>query len=295
VSGSIRVADLRTGAVTGTIDPMNPNGEIVAPPVGEIDRNIASHSLNFRLPANVMGALDRISISARVFVRGHENEGGGWTAEGTTTVQLRFRARQQITPVLLADVRRGLPAPTVGQFTTVLRRGALARYPVPEFNLNPPITLPLAFDLGQWYGWVQTVYSLATAALLGRATGGIRAGLVNLSLSPPNALGGMGWPRIIATIPAFVSTFASGAFAPWSEALFAHEMGHAHGLNHSLCAGTEPILHDARLPARTETQGMHVEDGVVIPAQSPEIMSYCPEPRWPSIATYDLVFDNPAA
>jgi hypothetical protein len=105
-----------------------------------------------------------------------------------------------------------------------------------------------------------------------------------------NAMGGIGAPRGWLFVPSFVTTFGADVA---SEALFAHEMGHAHGLNHSVCRGDEPWLHDARLPARTDAIGMHAEDGTVIPRQSPEVMSYCAEPRWPSIATYNLIFDTP--
>jgi hypothetical protein len=38
---------------------------------------------------------------------------------------------------------------------------------------------------------------------------------------------------------------------------------------------------------------MHVAKGEVIPRRASELMSYCPE-RWPSRATYDLIYDSPA-
>jgi hypothetical protein len=299
VSGELRVTDPATGATTGPITPFNPGGAIVAVPPAELNRDNAAHSLNFRLPPSVLDGTGievpsrRIDISARVFVRGHENEGGGWTAEATATVELLSRPEQEITPILIADLPGGLPAPTMAQFIRVLRRGALARYPA-TFRLNPPVTFSAPWDLtSAWFGWAQMMWVISTTfVVFGVRLGGIRAGLVNFS--PAHAVGGMGVPRIIFTSPAFV---VSGVGA---ESLFAHEMGHSHGLNHSVCSGTEPWLHDARLPGRTDATGMHVEDGAVIPRGSGEVMSYCPDersggpPTWPSIATYNLVFDNPA-
>jgi len=120
-------------------------------------------------------------------------------------------------------------------------------------------------------------------AVIGRSSGGIRAGLV--PFNPAYPVCGMGIPRILFSAPVFVSDPG--------EDCFAHEMGHTHGLNHAVCSGTEPWLHDDRLPARTDGMGMHVEDMTVIPQASSELMSYCPSPTWPSIATYDFIYDHP--
>jgi hypothetical protein len=285
VSGELRVRDPATGFSSGPIAPLNPGGAITAVPVSELNVDNPGHSLSFRLPLSAVSVAS-LEITARVFVRGHENDPGGWTARGATSVTFTPRRSQEITPFLIAQATMGLPAPTLAQWATVLRRGALARFPVPFFVVNRPITLTTFNPMTSVpFGWAPLLSALATAVIVGQASGGIRAGLV--TSSPAHPIGGMGTPRIGFAAPAFVSQTGN-------EALFAHEMGHSHGLNHSVCSGTEPILHDDRLPGRSDVPGFHVEDGAVVARGTGEIMSYCPDPLWPSRAAYDLIFDNPA-
>lgn len=282
VSGELRVTDA-AGFTTGPLSPFNQNGAIVAQPEAEVSEDDGSHTLNFRLPLAAVST-DELRIDARVYVRGHESDGAGWTADGTTTVQFVERRSQEVTPVLIGDGPAGLPPPTMAQFVSILRRGALARFPIPSFAANPPFTFTTFLPLTSLFGWAGLLSQLATVITIGRPSGGIRAGVVNFS--PGHVLGGIGLPRLLITAPAFISTVAS-------ESTFAHEMGHTHALNHSRCTMTEPIFWDDRLPGRTNATGMHVEDGVVIPRGSSEIMSYCPDPGWPSVQAYNLIFDNP--
>ncbi|MEU8852199.1 hypothetical protein AB0C70_39625 [Streptomyces sp. NPDC048564] len=218
-------------------------------------------------------------------MRGHYGQGGGWNAEQTLTLALLPRRPQEITPLLLADVGNNSPAPTMASFNRLLRRGAQSRLPVPFFQVNPPITLPVTQNLNSLLGWFAMTAGLATAFFVGRRSGGIRAGLLNASLGG-YPVGGMGIPRVWFTAPVFISTPG--------EDVIAHEMGHSHGLNHAQCRGNEPWPHDSRLPGRARSIGLHVEDLLLRPPGTPELMGYCSPPTWPSKEGYDLVFDNPA-
>jgi hypothetical protein len=118
---------------------------------------------------------------------------------------------------------------------------------------------------------------------------------------PAYAVNGMGIARVGGVAPAFMSqAVLTGTFA--------HELGHCHGLGHAPCPpppGTPgtgdcsdpPDGIDARLPGRTDDVGVDVPAGTVIPAGRGELMSYCGDlsrcpgaTRWPSIATWDLLW-----
>jgi len=270
--------------VSGFVQPFNPGGAITAVPRNELSIDNGSHSLNFRLPLSALSGR-RLEIAARVWVRNHFGDPGGWTASGSTTVTLLDRVPQEVTPLLIIDTAGGIPAPTFATYVSLLRRGALARLPVPFFRVNPPITFPVPNNLMSVLGWADMMAGLTTLTFIGRPSGGIRTGIVGFAPTT-RPVGGMGVPRILFNTPTFVSEPG--------EDVFAHEMGHTHGLNHAICSGSEPWPHDERLPGRTDQVGLHIEDGAVLPRGTPELMSYCSTPTWPSNATYDLVFDNPA-
>lgn len=283
VTGDLRVIDPATGMSGAALQPVNPGGAITAMPLKELNPEVLNHSLNFRLPMSAVSS-PVIELRARVWVRGHYGEPSGWSTESSATVELLDRRPQEVTPLLLMDVPAGTPPPTMATFVGVLRRGALARLPVPFFSVNPPITLPVTQDLTSVVGWAGMLSGLATIIFIGRRSGGIRCGLLPNSAAYP--VGGMGIPRIAFTAPAFASVT--------DEDTFAHEMGHTHGLNHALCTGNEPWPHDARLPGRSNATGLHIEDMLIRPRGTGELMGYCANPTWPSIETYDVVYDNPA-
>jgi hypothetical protein len=284
VTGDVQVTDLDTGNVSGFVQPFNTGGAVTARPKSQLSLDNGSHSLNFRLPQSVLSGR-RLEIAVRVWVRGHFGAPGGWTTAATTTVELLDRPRQEVTPLLIVDMAAGVAAPTFATYIRILRRGALARLPVPSFAVNRPIIFPVGHDLTSVIGWGLMMAGLVTVEFIGLAAGGIRTGVLGPGPAP-RPVGGMGLPRIGFTHPTFVSELDEDAFA--------HEMGHTHGLNHAVCRGDEPWLHDDRLPAHTDEVGMHIEDGIVIRRGAAELMSYCSTPKWPSQASYDLIFDNPA-
>jgi len=286
VTGELLATDPTTGFQTGPIAPLNMGGVMTAPSVTELTIDRGDHSLNFRLPSNAVSGR-RLDITARVWVSGHRDEPGGWSAEATISVELLDRVPQEVTPLLIADLARGLPAPTFAEYLAMLRE-ADARLPVPFFKVNPPINVGVGMDLTTINGWASMMAGLATVDLVRLVrrgnVGGMRTGLVAQSGAHPVC--GMGIPRVAFNAPTFVSDT--------SDTCFSHEMGHSHGLNHAICGGNEPWPHDSRLPARTDMVGMHVAKGEVIPRRTSELMSYCANPRWPSRATYDLIYDSPA-
>lgn len=284
VLGELTVVDPTTGTtIAGPLSPVN--AAIVARPSDEIDRNLGVHSLNFVLPL-VAATSSSLRLDARVFVSGHRNDGGGWTASGSTTVATVARAQQEITPILIATPFEGdATGPTLGLFLTTLLGGALPRMPVPRFQVHPPIRWVWGAPLRDIPTWSALLAQIMTSIIFtGTRQGGIRAGFVTLPAS--TSVLGVGAPRVAFVGPAFVSS-------PLPVTL-AHEMAHAHGLLHSRCLGTEGNIDDSLL-GRTNAVGMDVATGSVLFEGSPELMGSiaCPGgPRWPSTITYDRIFDT---
>jgi hypothetical protein len=314
VTGTITVFPVGAGQGFGLGSPWSP-GSVDARPAATINRNVQTHSLNFDLPASL--AAGAVNIQARVAVKGHEKDvGGPYVAFGSTTVAFQQQPAQEILPFLIADPLWGLPTPTVAQFFTSAR-GSISRYPIADagFIVNPPIPYSTTSfgrvrDLTSAIDWGFLLTELATMIFLFPTTpvGGIRAGVVPLdpgTLTLPDgtatqyALNGMAVPRIALSIPSQLSQATL-------QGTFAHEMGHAFGIGHAPCPPpcpgcdcTPPPGIDSRLPGATDDTAMDVASKAVIGVGRGELMSYCgdtsqcPGPtRWPSIATWDILFGS---
>jgi hypothetical protein len=264
-----------------------------------------------------------VRIDAQVWVDGHEADfGGPWKAFASTTVAFQPRPTQEVLPILVSDFQNLIAAPTMPAFNTSLQESR-KRYPLAEdgFIVHPSINIAASDALGNPYNlasdfdWGRLLFDIAIMVFLfpSTPTGGVRAALVprddgtltDAAGNPiqPYAVNGMGSPRVGGVAPAFVCQ----AGLPGT---FAHEMGHSCGLNHAPCPappGTPgsgdcmdpPSGIDSRLPGSTEDVGMDVPAGTVIPTGRGELMSYCGDlsrcpgaTRWPSIATWDLLFNT---
>jgi hypothetical protein len=120
---------------------------------------------------------------------------------------------------------------------------------------------------------------------------------------PPYRVNGIALPRDGLLPPAMISQAGL-------TGTFAHEMGHTQGLGHAPCPappGTPgsgdcndpPDGIDPLLPGSTDEVGFDVPAGNVIESGRGEFMSYCGDfarcggpTRWPSIATWDILFDG---
>ena len=301
VTGELKVVDSTSGGVfADPLLPLNPGGKIDAPSGGSPDRNDIRVSLDFELPVRMPSSM--WTITARVWVQGHKNEPGGWTASRIDTFSFEKRPMQPVTPILIGDGIAGVKPPSMGAFSVALLQGALPRYPMAEsgFLINAPLSFTTDEDLRNPVGWFRLIGQLTGALSISgaRPLPGIFAGVVPSGRYP---LGGIGAPRVLFTNPAFVVNVAD-------TIAFAHEMGHTFGIAHSRCRGDEPDPIDGRLPlnGRTDEVGMDVASGnpfpqlapgppgKVISTGTPEIMSYCRGgEQWPSTAFYSVIFDTP--
>jgi hypothetical protein len=295
------------GGVTGAVPPLNPGGVLAAQPAGywPLNRANAAHSLNFEPPLSVLSG--KVTITARVWVTGHENDAGGpWRASRSTSVIFLSQPTQELLPILINDMQRALPAPSLTQFNFSLQ-GARTRYPIAQsgFLVNPPLgdtTQPYE-DLGSPIGWGLLLARIGTMIFIFPSTpvGGIRCGLVPPEPTPPPAtptyaLGGLapGLPSVPSLLAQAAPPPFTSFLAPFAQATFAHELAHNLGLEHAPCPSGygAPGNIDPRLPGWSDDVGADVPLRAVIATGASELMSYCDEPRWPSIATYDILFDS---
>jgi hypothetical protein len=200
------------------------------------------------------------------------------------------------------------------------------------FRINPPLTLPASnpfgspYDLSKPGDWGFLLNDIRTIAFVFPSTpvGGIRTAMVPRNGGglldaagnrippltdaagnpiPPYAVNGMGQARSAGIAPGFICQAELAGTNP-------HEMGHTFALGHAPCPappGTPgtldckdpPVGIDSRLPGTTDEVGYDVPAGVVIENGRGELMSYCGDlsrcpgaTRWPSIVTWDLLFDH---
>lgn len=296
---------------------------VVAHPAGGHNRNVAGDALMFELP--LPDTSGQVRIEARVAVAGHESDiGGPWKASASTTVTFLNQQTQEILPMLVTDVLNGLPAPSIAQFNTSLQE-ARKRFPLGEvYTVNLPIPLStrvglITYDLSSTTDWNNYLSAIQLMMFLfpSSPTGGVRCALVPANAggltrpdgtaAPPHAINGIATARRGALTPALMAQ--SGL-----TGTFAHEFGHSCGLGHAPCPplpGTPgtgdcsdpPDGIDSRLPGRTDEVGVDVPAATdmpavaIIPVGRGELMSYCGDSsrcpgttRWPSIATWDLLF-----
>ena len=304
-----------------TATPLNA-GSAMAVPAAARNRAMVAESLNFELlTADLDG---EVRIEAQVSVSGHENDvGGPWKAFGTTSVIFQPRPNQTVLPLLITDTLNALPAPSKAAYDASLQE-ARKRFPLAEagFIVNPEIPLPalngllgFAYNLSSSFDWGFFLIDLMwrSFAFSPTATGGVRTALVPRNGGgltdaagnsiPQYAMNGIASPRVGGLPP----TMIAQAMLPGT---FAHEMGHCAGLGHAPCPpppGTPgsgdcsdpPDGIDSRLPGGTDEVGFDVPAGTVIELGRGELMSYCGDQsrcagstRWPSIATWDILFNG---
>jgi hypothetical protein len=285
---SLYAVDVGTGVTTSCGAPWNP--QFVAKPTA--DRDVLGDSVNFDVPLPACSGNVRFHATA-ILPAPKPTDPLQPTmppvafADGATEVTFIGRQQQMILPFLLTDPLSAASVPVRADFDACLD-GAIRMDPFPDngFVVNPPIpmTLSVQDSLFTTLGWERLLGSLVTLNFLfpNQPVGGIRTAVAPVDV-PPASRGGMGLPRIGATIPALI--VRSG-----QPATFTHELGHTYGLQHVNCGGA-PWPYDTGLPFTLANPAVDVFNRVLMPTGTNESMTYC-FPQWPSRQHWDKIFDS---
>jgi hypothetical protein len=246
-----------------------------------------------------------VTIYAKVWVRGHENDvGTGWHGQ-LAYAGLYFwppRPAGVVRILVIDNILKPPPAmnpPGLVAYNRSLR-GARIRMPVSEDGFEIHIapgyqTINSNVDLSTDDGWKILLQRIEDIAEDFEDKGQIWTALVPDDRRYANL--GIAYQYTWYSHPHMVAR----AERP---ATFAHEMGHTLRVNHAPspppgqpCPGGEdpgtPDQIDPRLPGYTEDIGLDVTTLQLIPAGRGEVMGYCDgETSWPSIALWNLVFDE---
>ncbi|CAN5638444.1 hypothetical protein BH09MYX1_BH09MYX1_45790 [soil metagenome] len=188
-------------------------------------------------------------------------------------------------------------------------------YPIPnvEITVQPTVTYNGSVPLANGQNWDQLLNALTqkrqtdklaadvyyygvfkpNASFAAFCPSGCVAGLSNLSTNVSDS-----WAR------SSIGLGYGGGFATGTGQTMAHEIGHAHGRNHSPCGGAQGV--DPNFPDPTAgigTWGYDVDTGAIFGpngeniqgnVKPKDIMGYC-DPKWISAYTYKALYTRIAA
>jgi hypothetical protein len=284
IVGSLAIIDATNGANIANLNmPLNAGGKMTAREAASISRESWDHSLNFELPPSVLNR-SFLDIVATVTASTPPIAGPGGLATMSVRVSFASRPRQPLTPILitLTYPTVAAPAPSMAAFTNAVISGALPIYPVAEdgFVINPPFPWETSIDVSADVQLAGLLEQMATVKLVSSdPVDGIRCGLL------PNGAYrlGIGAARAFGS---WMPTFMAQASAVRGG--FAHEMGHAFGVGHSMCRGDEEWYDRRNMPGRIDDVGLDVQSQTVVPKLTPDVMSYCTD-QWCSVQFYQAV------
>jgi hypothetical protein len=252
---------------------------------GSHDRDDFASSVNILVPTVPAGDIEfHVQVRVRtptVPLPGEETE---------DSIERNFRPAPVIAikPWLIEVPSRGLAAPSASVALAILA-DAQQRLPMVEGrDVLPPTTLTYLSDFdgsgNSWWALLLAIgLSLRFDAPLPGERECLHVGFVALPFTGVSS--GIGLYRPFLPNPTGVSGVTGNPTADAENC--AHEMGHALGLNHSLC-GNPPWPWSAYLPQFTEEPAWYAAQARMVPARAAEMMTYC-RPQWPSITAYQFV------
>ena len=257
-------------------------------------------ALEFELPwANLVGGVHlTVKVSAAVADWG---AGPGYVANSTMSATFHNRRHLTLVRLRVADLTQGLTQPSVAAWQGDMI-GAKDRYPVAEDKFIEAIApgfdaISTSHNLGDKAGWEDLIDDIDDIADDFTDLGQIWVAIVPQGMG--YSLNGIAHPFSDNWWPASddhrVMVVQTGL-----SATYAHEMAHTLDVGHANCGGPEEDSLDGRLPVGTEsnTLGRRMSDGALFAPGWSELMSYCTPPsgqyqdRWPSIALWDILFDQ---
>lgn len=287
--GQVSLAgDVRMTKSGGEVITISSSGSYAAPTVP--DRRSA---LEFELPWLELEGTVKLEVRVWPAVT-LPGAAGAW--ESTRSMHATFQARRPYTLVRV-QIQTGEPGspPTEGQWRRNVD-GIRERIPLSDDEIIEGIGSRVIIGSGDAdlttgkAGWADLLDHLEEFADDHEAIQGVFLGVVTNNPS---------WGTIngIAHTPGPAMLARAGL-----RATSAHEFGHTRGLGHANAGpGIDPKSIDARLPTTTEADslGWRARDSHLFPGPWAELMGYQTPPapdgyqdRWPSVTTWDLLFDG---
>lgn len=262
------------------------NGPINAVPRFERKDEPEDASLNFlvSLPAN----LPDVVLQAEVFVVASPRT-DNWQATASIPVPITAKIPQ---PVAFVPITRPKAADVTGPTRDEmlgLHLAATTRFPFLSFQVRIHPPLPWNEPLTSESDAVKLMGALRAYGLW-VARSSLVVGWIRPTLTPD--LCGLGGAKNIFRGPAAI---LCGTDQNLCLETYAHELGHAFGVMHARCKGTEPNI-DVHLPSTVSTTGWEIPPSGptrIVRRSQPELMSYCTHAvRWPSVSTYERVMQG---
>jgi hypothetical protein len=278
---SVLAENLDDGSIRGCGAPWSP------PQAGRpLNRDLLTDSVNFDVP--LAACTGRVRFRVTATLPGPVGAPPLSFATGSVDVSFEPKAAQEFTPFLINDTSNPAMPPREPAILATLQ-GPMDAHPFAEFpagfTINPflNMTLGASESLFGPLAWQRLIAKFATMIFLfpSQPVGGIRLGIVQPSGGYPMC--GVALPRIAVTAPCMV--VQSG-----DTMCCVHELAHTFGLNHINSCGA-PWPWDGGLPLTISDPGLNVRARSILPAGSPEAMSYCPD-EWVSIAHWDRMFNG---
>lgn len=295
VTGSLKIERLswRPGSATlATLMPLAPGTTAAKPdPSYNSERGNLSASLNFRIPASLVGYRLRLTASVRS-ADGTETDEMSIDVEATLRQTLRIRgiAISYQGPDASGNNQLTLARPAVADFVSTASM-ALAMFPVED---QPDITLTGDFN---WFAPMIGAPDPANPGGCAPSWGGLLFWLNLMKKADGNRTDRIYYGLLPAAIPIGFNSGCGGqggvgAGLVGDTAAFAHECGHVLGFGHAPCGLTTGDPNDPNYPAyepydtpaaKSASIGEYGVDlrnnAVVSPASTSDFMSYC-GPGW---------------
>lgn len=261
-------------------------------------------SLNFMLPVEHLSG--ETTIEVRVWLetvpRGVECTFNNCDAARTLTLNFEPVRPISLVRILINDLVRGLPAPTLAQWQATLQ-GAMARFPVADADWNIRVmpglgTISVLRDLTTEDGWDDLLEDIDDVAGDASDSWDHRwVGLVPADRGTDNLkLNGIGRSEVADRPWPLANDYLAMAVQAGLPATFAHELGHTFGSRHSGCPAGGPNMPadiDYSLPLSIEDHGIDLYTFEIYKRlEAGEIMSYCGgASRWVSIMNWHRFMD----
>jgi hypothetical protein len=252
----------------GSVQVIDPIGPADARWAGAHNRDLLDHTLNFILPA--VPDEGEASVVVEIWHEGYESVPGHF-AMFVTAANFQPSPSIGILPIVMhIDTYGGPPSEDA-----IMERLASMRQRLPygendrNFHLLPTLHLNYGFGVGDWPSFRHLLVGIANYAYFPPlpVPSGLEVVRCAFVAASPDfgaaGIAGMAGPRGQLVNPTVLMALSSDF--QFDVDTLSHEFGHALGLAHVNCSGTEPRPFDSELPRLIEEPGWFASGNTMLP------------------------------